>query len=164
MSVTTDIRHDEITVRLAAEADRVFAHLDDPARLGEHMTEPSMMMLGGRMAYERDTGGGREVGSHIRMTGSFLGMTLSVDEVITERVPPVRKAWETVGRQRLIVIDSYRMGFDITPEDGACRLRVFIDYRLSGSLAGRLLGRVLASGYARWCIRRMAEDAARLHV
>ena len=44
--------------------------LDDQERLAAHMNKPSMMMMGGRMFYEFDAGGGRSVGSIIRMGGT----------------------------------------------------------------------------------------------
>ena len=80
------------------------------------------------MSYEVDERGGREIGSAIRMTGAILGLRLAVEEIVTERTPPRRKAWETRGPQRMIVIDSYRMGFDIEKKDGGARATVFIDY------------------------------------
>ena len=44
------------------------------------------------------------------MNGRILGLKLSLDEVVTERDPPARKVWETVGVPRLLVIGPYRMG------------------------------------------------------
>ena len=76
-----------------------------------------------------------------------------------ERDPSLRKAWETVDAQ-LLVIGQYRLGFDLEPRGGACRLRVFIDYDWPrGPLAG-LAARLLAKSYARWCTQRMIDDAA----
>jgi len=56
------------------------------------MTKPSGMMLGGSMSCEVDERGGREVGSVIRMAGTILGLRLAVEEIVTERIPPRRKA------------------------------------------------------------------------
>lgn len=156
------LRHEEMTVRLAAGPGAVFGRLDDPARFGEHMSERSMMMLGGRMSYECDGAGGREVGSVIRMSGTILGLRLTVEEMVLERVVPYHKVWETVGRPRLLVIDWYRMGFDIEPDGSGSRLHVFIDYAAPQDLGPRaLIARPLARAYARWCVRRIARDAAR---
>jgi hypothetical protein len=52
------------------------------------------------------------------------------------------------------------MGFDITPAADGSNLRVWIAYDLSPSLLGRWLGPFLAPSYARWCVGRMARDAA----
>jgi hypothetical protein len=87
------------------------------------------------------------------MTGRVLGMNLALDEVVTERTPPRRKVWETVGEPRLLVIGAYRMEFEITPEDGASRLVVFIDYRLPSRGWARGLGLLLGRAYAAWCTR-----------
>jgi hypothetical protein len=150
-------RHCEAVAVVFAPPAALFAHLDDPTRLGGHMEKSSMMMGGGRMTYEFDEGRGQVVGSHIRMGGSAFGLKLFVDEVVTEREPPRCKVWRTAGRQRLIAMEGYEMGFDIEPKDGGSRLKVWIDYDL-----GRGLGRwlpALAGIYARWCVDRMVEDA-----
>lgn len=146
-------------MHVATSPERVFEYLDDPTRLGRHMSKPSGMMLGGSMSYEFDERGGREVGSVIRMSGAILGLRLAVEEIVTERIPPRRKAWETRGPQRMVVIDSYCMGFELENEDGGARATVFIDYLPAQRGVSRFLGLVLAKAYARWCVRRMAEDA-----
>jgi hypothetical protein len=51
------------------------------------------------------------------------------------------------------------MGFAIEDSGPTGTLRVFIDYDHSKSLIGRLLTPVFAPLYARWCVRRIAEDA-----
>jgi len=154
-------RHAEARVRVNASAERLFNYLDDPERLGAHMQERSAMMMGGRMVYKFDESKGREIGSVIRMGGRFLGIPLSVEEAVVERDPPHRKVWETRGAPRLLVIGTYRMGFEIAPAGADADLRVFIDYELPASALGRALGGAFAPSYARWCVHRMAEDAAR---
>jgi hypothetical protein len=157
---TSYTNNDEAVAEVRAAPHALFDHLDDQTRLGEHMARPSMMMMGGRMTYAFDDKKGRAVGSVIRMGGSVLGLQLEVEEVVTERVPPTRKTWETRGEPHLLVIAGYRMGFEITPlAPDRCRVRVFIEYRRPQSLAGRLLAPLFAPIYARWCVRRMAEDA-----
>jgi hypothetical protein len=144
---------------VAAAPGRLFEHLDDHARLAMHMGRRSMMMMGGRMTYAFDEAEGRAVGSVIRMGGGFLGISLGVEESVIERDPPRRKVWETIGRPRLLVIGAYRMGFDIEPRGDRSELRVFIDYSRPASPTGRVLGGLFAGAYARWCVRRMADDA-----
>jgi len=90
-----------------------------------------------------------------------LGVPLSVEEIVTERQPPLRKVWQTTGVPRLLVIGEYRMGFEITPEGAASVLRVFIDYSLPRTPLARWLGGLLAAAYARWCIDSMADGAAK---
>lgn len=149
-----------VEVEIAAPPEQVFDLLDDPTRLGSHMQEPSMMMLGGSMRYRLGEGQGRAVGSAIRMEGRFAFFDLTVDEVVTERQRPSRKVWETRGRPRLLVIGAYRMGFDISPAAGGSHLRVFIEYDDPGTRWGRIAGSLFGQAYARWCVRRIAEDAA----
>lgn len=111
------------------------------------------------MRTELDAGRGQRVGSHIRMSGRVLGLELSLDEVVVERVAPHRKVWETVGSPRLLVIGPYRMGFEVTGRGGKSDLRVFIDYALPSAWPQRWLGRAFGGYYARWCVRSIVSDA-----
>jgi hypothetical protein len=152
-------RHFEAVAHVLAAPEQVFERLDDHTRLAEHMSRPSAMMGGGAMTYEFDAGRGQDVGSHIRMGGTAFGIALFVDEVVTEREPPRRKVWRTVGSPRLIIIDAYEMGFEIGGDVEGSLLRVWIDYALPTSGPGRWAGPVLGALYARWCVRRMVGDA-----
>ena len=135
-----------------------FDHLDDFKKLSAHMERPSAMMLGSQMQIVTDEGGGRAVGSRVRMNGKVMGIPLSLEEVVTERDPPRRKAWETVDA-RLVVIGQYRLGFELEPRAGICELRVFIDYDWPPGAMARCAAALFAKSYARWCTDRMAGDA-----
>jgi hypothetical protein len=91
----------------------------------------------------------------------FCGLELTVETVVTERQPPHRKIWETMGVPRLIVMGQYRMGFALTPQGDGARLRVFIDYALPVRAPARWLGYLFGSYYARWCTQQMVDDAVR---
>lgn len=147
----------ESEAHVAAPPAEVFAYLDDPAHLVAHMAKRSWSMAGGRMQLLLDERRGREPGARMRLRGSMLGVSLDLEEEVTERDPPRHKAWQTVGLPRLVVIAGYRMGFDVAPDQGGSTLRVFIEYTLPGHWLGRLLG----PAYARWCTERMAGDAKR---
>jgi len=151
--------HFECSVRVNAPAEAVFSRLDDPRLLSAHMSRSSWMMAGSQMAIELDASGGRAVGATIRLSGRVLGVRLSLEEVVTERKPPLLKAWETTGAPRLLVIGRYRMGYEITSQGDASLLRVFIDYALPEAGPSRWLGRMFGGYYARWCTQRMAGDA-----
>ena len=153
-------RRYEASAQVALPPAALFERLDDQTRLGEHMAKPSAMMGGGKMTYEFDEGGGRKVGSHIRMGGSAFGLTLFADEVVTERTPPRRKAWRTTGTPKLVVIAGYEMGFEIEPAGAGSRLTVWIDYRLAKGPLSAVAGPWLGAMYARWCVERMVADAA----
>ena len=146
---------------MSASPGRVFALIDDHERLSSHMSQSSWRMGGARMKTILDEHRGQRVGSHIRMSGRVLGLELSLDEVVTEREPPIRKVWETVGSPRLLVIGSYRMGFEVMPRGSGSQLRVFIDYALPSPLLERLLSRVFGGYYAHWCTQSMVNDAVR---
>ena len=151
----------ENSALVPAPADKVFAHIDDHSRLSSHMSESSWMMGGGRMEIELDDGRGQKLGSRIRLAGKVFGIELSVEEVVTERNPPHRKVWETTGAPRLLVVGQYRMGFEISPRGKDSMLRVFIEYELPPGPAARWLGRLFGGSYARWCTRRMVDDAVK---
>ena len=152
-------RRHESSAIVRSAVDRVFAHLDDYTRLSSHMNTSSWQMGGGRMEVQVDEAGGRQVGSRIRLAGRVLGIALSLEEVVTERDPPHRKVWETVGSPRLLVIGHYRMGFELSPRGNDSMLRVFIEYTLPETT--RWLGRSFGSYYARWCTRQMVDDAVK---
>ncbi len=112
------------------------------------------------MVIELDAAEGRAVGAKIRLRGRVLGIPLSVEEIVTERCPPLRKVWGTTVRPQLMVIGRYRMGYEITPKAQSSQLRVFINYALPDGPISYWLGRLLGNFYARWCTRRMTNDAA----
>jgi hypothetical protein len=151
--------HHEAHAELRTSVQAAFEHLDDFRKLSAHMQRPSAMMLGSRMQIFVDDRGGRAAGSHVTMTGKIMGLSLSLEEVVVERDPPLRKAWETVNA-RLLLIGQYRLGFELEPRGGACGLRVFIDYDWPRGPLARLAARLLAKSYARWCTQRMIDDAA----
>jgi hypothetical protein len=142
-----------------ADAGRLFSYLDDHARLSSHMGKRSWMMGGGRMQLHFDADRGQAIGSSLELSGRAFGIAVALREIVTERVPPTRKVWETAGEPRLLVIGAYRMGFEITAQGDTSLLRVFIEYALPSRGLARWLGRALGPGYARWCTRRMVGDA-----
>jgi Polyketide cyclase / dehydrase and lipid transport len=153
--------HDETSAMVRAPMDRVFAHVDDHTRLTSHMSESSWMMGGGSMQVELDAARGQKIGSWIRLSGKILGVTLAVEEIVTERTPPRRKVWETTGMPRLLVIGRYRMGFEIVPLEAGSHVTVFIDYALPEQAVTGWLGYFLGGYYARWCTQQMVADAVR---
>ena len=152
-------RHFQTRVHVVASPEALFAELDDQERLSAHMMKSSAMMAGGTMRFEFDEQRGRTVGSRMRLLGTVAGIPLEVTQTVTERDPPLRKVWETVGKPRLLVIGPYQLGFEIRPQDEGSELRVFIDYDDPwGAL--RFAGRLLGGFYARWCVNSMAEGGS----
>ena len=123
------------------------------------MEQPSWRTGWSSMRYSMDRGLGRVLGSRVTLAGRVLGATLHLEEIVSERTPPSHKAWETIGEPRLIVIGPYRMGFDIDEQGPDSVLRIFIDYELA-TWRPAWLGRRLGDWYAKWCVERMAQDAA----
>lgn len=118
--------HEEHAGSVRAVPDHVFGYLDDHTRLSAHMSQGSWRMGWARMGLHMDEAEGRAVGSRLRLDGRVMGIRLWLEEEVTERTPPTRKVWETIGSPRLLVIGPYRMGMRYPDEA----------YR--GSLAGSL--------------------------
>lgn len=150
--------HYESSAVVPATAEQVFALVDDHLSLSAHMSKPSWKMGWGRMEIILDEHRGKSVGARICLAGHALGIRLALEEVVTERVPPHSKRWETVGSPRLLVIGHYRMGFEVTPHQRGSLLRVYIDYALPDTAPSRWFGRLLGRSYARWCTRQMIDD------
>ena len=155
--------HAESRGQVQASAERVFELLDDHTRLAAHMNQRSWRTGWSQMALSLDEKAGRAPGSRIHLEGRVLGVQLSLEEVVIEHTPPVRKVWATVGTPRLLVIGHYRMGFELVPVNDAdvagLSLTVFIDYALPERGLSWLLGRMFGGWYARWCTQRMVADA-----
>jgi hypothetical protein len=151
--------HEEYSGTVIGSVERVFEHLDDQTRLSAHMNKRSWKMGWGKMDVRLDAQSGQVIGSHIVLDGRVFGVRIFLDEVVTERNPPMRKQWETVGEPRLLVIGRYRMRFDLTPAAGNTVIRVAIDYELPRRGFSRLLGVLFGRSYAQWCTRQMVLDA-----
>jgi hypothetical protein len=152
-------RHEEFTGTVNATMERAFEHLDDQLRLSAHMQKRSWKMGWGKMDLHLDDERGRAVGSRIILEGRVFGIHLYLDEVVTERVPPTRKRWETVGDPRLLVIGAYTMGFDLAPRGAAASVRVSIDYDFPRRGWSSVLARLFGRSYAQWCTKKMVRDA-----
>jgi hypothetical protein len=122
------------------------------------MNKSSWMMCGGSMKTIMDAEEGKQLGSHITMDGTVMGMKVSLDEVVTKREPPYKKEWKTVGSPKLIVIGQYVMGVNIVAQGNGSKLTVFIDYEYPDKNAwmGKLFGKI----YAKWCVRQMVNGVA----
>lgn len=144
---------------IAAPIEAAFAVLDNHARLSSHMNKRSWMMGGGKMKVSLDEQKGQAVGSRIGLSGRVIGISLYVEEEVTERVPPCRKTWQTVGTPRLVVIGGYCMGFELEACSGGSLVRVFIEYSRPRGWLGGVLRALFGGYYARWCTERMVADA-----
>ena len=153
--------HDEIAASVHAPVESVFTYFDEPKTLATHMSKSSMMMPGLHMTIDADADGGRSVGSRIRMKGRMMGISLSLEEVVTQRHAPYQKMWETVGTPDLKVMAQYRMGFDLMPMGDLTNVRVYIDYCLPEIGPRSWLGRMFGGMYAHWCTKRMIDDAVK---
>lgn len=151
--------HEESSGFIWEIPERVFAKLDDHARLAAHMTKPSWRMGWATMKIIIDPNRPRGVGAHIALRGRVLGLGVSVDEAVTRYEPPSLKEWETTEEPHLLVIGQYRMAYSTIGESQGTRLRVIIDYNHPASPFARVLGILFGRMYARWCVSQMVIDA-----
>lgn len=149
------MRHYENSVSIPANTEDVFNFVDDHTNLSSHMNKSSWMMGGGKMETLIDEKGGKEVGSHIQMSGKVFGIELYLDEVIKQREPPRLKVWKTVGTPKLLIVGSYQMKAEIKPQEGGSLLQVSIDYELPTKHVW--LGKLFSGFYAKWCVEQMLK-------
>jgi hypothetical protein len=154
--------HEESSGFIRETPNRVFALLDDHARLAAHMAKPSWRMGWATMQIIIDPQRPRGVGARVALRGRVFGLRLAVDEAVTRYEPPSLKEWETIEEPRLLVIGQYRMAFLTSADGEGTALRVTIDYDHPTSTLSRLLGGFFGITYARWCTRQMVTDAVRL--
>ena len=147
----------EIVV-VPAPPPRVFAWVDNPANTGLHMSRPSMAMLGGSLRVEQLSPNAAGLGATYRSSGRVLGLRIDFTTTVTTWVPEREKVTQTRGEPRLIVIRDFQMTASVMRADGGTRLVLALAYNLPAGFLGRLLGRMLAGPYVRWCLRRMADD------
>lgn len=147
-------KHLEKSSLVAKDITSVFDFIDDHIKFSSHMNKSSWMMGGAKMTTEVDKDKGQKIGSHIKMGGKIMGFNLFLDEIVTERSRPTRKAWKTVGNPNLLVIGNYQMGVELVPENNKTKLKVFIDYDLPDG-ASKVLGVMFGNIYAKWCVDQM---------
>ena len=149
------------SVIIGAPADRVFGWVDDIDNLGGHMVDrASMPMMGSALSLTVVTPQRTGVGATYRYSGSVLGFSIDFSESVTTYVPGREKVWRTIGTPRLVIIDAYEMRALVEPLSAtSSRLTISLTYTLPRAWARRMLGRLLARPYARWCLRSMCRDA-----
>jgi hypothetical protein len=154
------IRGYENSVIIFDDKRKVFEYLDDPMKLSGHMNKDSFMMAGSKMVTKIDSGQGREVGSFIEMSGKMMGFNIYLKEEIIERKLNDKKTWKTVGAQKLIILERYRMGFYLDQVELGTKVTIFIVYILPKGKK-KILGLLFGNWYAKWCVDQMLKDLAR---
>lgn len=151
--------HYEKSILVPVTPSEVFEYVDDHRRFSSHMNKSSGMMMGSRMKTTIDNDHFQKVGSHLQMEGNVLGMNLFLDEVVTKRISPKIKVWETVGKPKLLVVGDYQMTVNISPKNSGSLLTVSIDYDLPET--NKWLGVLFGRFYARWCVGLMVNGMSK---
>lgn len=124
------------SIVIAAPADRGFAYVDDIRNLARHMSEErSMAMMGSRLTLE----------------------------IMTPEATGICATYRYFGREpRLLIVRGYEMALSVDPVSAASsRLTIAFDYELPRSGPWRLVGRMFAPWYGRWCLDSMTRGAKR---
>ena len=152
------------TVEIRAQAETVFAHIDDIRTLGWHMTKrSSMALMGSRLRLEMLSDQATGLGATYRYSGTMLWLSIDFSESVTKYVPRREKVWRSIGEPRLMILASYEMRVAVEPlSPSSSRLTISIAYELPRSGFWRIVGLVLARSYSRWCLRRVCRDTKRV--
>ena len=154
--------HYETHARDGGTAETLFSHLDDHNRLSGHMSKSSWMMAAHAWISSSTPRKDRLSARGFVSKGRALASPLFVEEVVTERTPPLRKAWQTARCAEAARDRPYRMGFEIIPYTScvpACVFSSTMRCQAPGLCAGSA-GSCAGGFYARWCTEKMADDAA----
>ncbi len=142
-----------------APVERVFSYMDDLAKTGMHMSERSMMIMGGKLKLEHVSGPERGEGSTYRWAGRVLGLPVDFTETVTRWRENEEKVWETTGAPRMIILGWYRMHLATGRAENGTRAALEIEYTPPDGFFYRLLSAAFARWYAEWCLGKMLGDA-----
>lgn len=147
-------KHFQESIFIPVSTDEVFNYVDNHSNYYSHVIKFATF-LGGRMDLQFDEDHGKSVGSHIHLSGSVFGKSLSLEEVVTKREPPTIKTWETVGTPNFLIVGKYQYNLTIEPKDKGSLLSVSFDF--SPPEKSGWLRRSISNVYAKICAREMAE-------
>ncbi|MBI2125811.1 MAG: SRPBCC family protein [Thaumarchaeota archaeon] len=154
------MEHAQKVIEIRASPEEVFAFMDDIQNVGWHMEgQRSMPLMGGKLDLERLSTNATGEGATYRWYGKILGMKVDFSEVVSKWVEGREKVWHTIGDPKIIIMSNYEMRLTLSPTDVGTKVIFEIDYDLPNTWYGKIIGNLLASRYAEWCLRRACEDA-----
>jgi uncharacterized membrane protein len=143
-------------VTIDAPADAVFGFLDDHRKLAAHMARRSWRLGFGRLTLDMRVGADRT--PVLAWRGRIFALPVEVDERVVERRAPTSKRWRTIGTPRMWVLAHYAVAFTVEPRPWGSRVHLEIEYCLPPAGLPWLLGRLLGTTYARWCLDQMGDE------
>ena len=121
-----------------------------------------MPLMGSMLRFDIVTPEPTGIGATYRYSGRVMGFISDFSETVIRYVPGQEKVWRTIGKPRLLIIDSYEMRVLVEPiADARSMLTIAIDYTLPESVLWRAIGGMLAASYTRWCLDCMIEGTAK---
>lgn len=138
--------------------EKIFALMDDFSKTGMHMTESSMMMMGGKLKLDSLSTNTAGVGASYHWYGKMIGMTMDFSETVTKWQAPEFKEWETDGDAKIILMSWYRMWFEITRAENGTNVKISISYRPPKEWYFKILSFFFAKLYCWWCLNNMLAD------
>lgn len=146
-------------ILIHANAEQVFARMDNFSKTGMHMTESSMMMMGSKLELEQLSANASGIGASYRWYGKMLGMTIDFTQKVTKWQLNQLKEWETIGEAKMIIMSWYRMWFEITPVENRAQIQLSICYVPPKEWYYRILSFFFATWYCKWCLNNMLNDS-----
>ncbi len=136
----------------------IFQQLDDFSRTGMHMSESSMMMMGGKLKLEQLSPNATGISAKYRWHGKMMGLTMDFSEIVTQWLPPTFKEWETLSNAKIIIMSWYRMWFEIMPGEERPIIELSISYLPPKQWYYQILSFLFAKWYCLWCLNNMLND------
>lgn len=143
-------------IEVPRPVDEVFGFLDNVRNMGAHMERGGMgVKLQVERLSEHDTG----VGATYRWYGKAFGLNVDYTTVVRHWVPNHEKAYETMGRARMIIMSGFRMRWSLVPVVTGTKIAIDLEYGRPDTLVGRFLSRLLGKRYGDWCLNMIMADA-----
>lgn len=147
------------TITIPAPPEAVFKFMDNLSKVGMHMSENSMMMMGSKLVLEQMPGPDSGVGATFHWKGKVMGMTIDIMESVTKWIENKEKVWETFGDPKIILLGSYQMALNLSlVSEGNTQVQLQISYTKPKGWFNQILYFFLAPWYCNWCLDNMLND------
>lgn len=88
-----------------------------------------------------------------------MGFKMDFTVLTTKWEKGKEKVWETIGPAKMVILEWYQMQLVITEEGLNTRADLSIKYTKPRKFFYRGVGFLLAKPYAKWCLKKMLNDA-----
>ncbi len=146
-------------ILIHSSSEKVFAYMDNIGNTGMHMTKSSMPMMGSKLELKQLSENTTGLNSKFRWTGKMMGFTMDFTVIVSKWIKDKEKAWETIGKAKMIIMDWYQMLLVISPEGQNTKAELSIAYTKPKNIFFKFISFFLAPLYANWCLNNMLQDS-----